>query len=425
MKYFKPFEAPVEPVFPDRIFDIRNYGAEEGGEIAATEAIRAAIEACEKQGGGRVVIPEGRWLTGPIHLRDNVNLHLDAGALVEFSENFYDYLPVVYGILAGNRVYSVSHFLYAYRCKNIAITGEGTFDGHGQAWWHMKHHQPGMEDLMKKGKALAPMSERVYDRPEDGVRPRLLQFVECENVLLEGNTLKNSPSWTVHLAWCQNITVRGVTVENPLDAPNTDGINFEYCKRAVMEHCTVSGGDDMCCVKAGRDNDAWESGVPCEDIEIRNCRAIQCKGGGVTIGSETSASVRNIWLHDCYFERVCSGLNMKTMKGRGGAVENIDVENIEVKLATRDAIRINMKYTGEPLDDYSQPNHHMPKVRNFYIKNFVCHETPCAMTVCGVKGHELENIHIENAVIHHKAPGIIECVKGLSMENVELLPTEE
>ena len=119
MKYFKPFEAPVAPVFPDATFDIRDYGAKEGGEVAATEAIRAAIEDCTKQGGGRVLIPEGRWLTGPIHLRDNVNLHVAKGALVEFSENFYDYLPVVYGILAGNRVYSVSHFLYAYQCKTL------------------------------------------------------------------------------------------------------------------------------------------------------------------------------------------------------------------------------------------------------------------------------------------------------------------
>ena len=421
MKYFKPFEAPVAPTFPDLTVDIRDYGAVEGGETPATDAIRAAIEDCSKRGGGRVVVPEGRWLTGPIHLRDNVNLHFAKGALVEFSTNFYDYLPVVYGILAGNRVYSVSHFLYAYQCKNIAVTGEGILDGHGEAWWHMKHHQPGMEDLMKKGKALAPMSERVYDKPEDGVRPRMLQFVECENVLLEGITLKNSPSWTVHLAWCKNIIVRKVITDNPLNAPNTDGINMEYCKRALMEECCISGGDDMCCIKAGRDADAWEYGVPCEDVEIRNCRAIACKGGGVTIGSETGASIRNIWLHDCYFERVCSGLNMKTIKGRGGVVENIDVENIEVELATRDAIRINMRYTGEPLDDYSQPDHHMPVVRNFYVNNFVCHKSPRSITICGVKNHEIENVTIRNATIRAEEAALIEGVRGLSLDNVKIL----
>ena len=421
MKYFKPFEAPVAPTFPDLTFDIRDYGAAEGGEAPATDAIRAAIADCSKRGGGRVIVPEGRWLTGPIHLRDNVNLHFAKGAFVEFSTDFYDYLPVVYGILGGIRVYSASHFLYAYQCKNIAITGEGILDGHGEAWWYMKRHQPGMEDLMKKGRARAPMSERVYDKPEDGVRPRMLQFVECENVLLEGITMKNSPSWTVHLAWCKNLIVRNVTTENPLYTFNTDGVNLEYCRCGLVDGCTISGGDDMCCIKAGREADAWASGCPCEDIEVRNCRALRCRGGGVTIGSETSASIRNIWVHDCYFEQVCSGVNVKTMKGRGGIVENIDFENIEVDWAIREAVRISMKYTGEPLDDQSQANHHMPVVRNFYIENFLCHRSLRATNICGVKNYEIQNVTVRNSTIHSEESGVIENVKGLTWENVALL----
>ena len=421
MKYFKPFEAPVAPTFPNATFDIRDYGAKEGGEIAATEAIRAAIEDCTKQGGGRVVIPKGRWLTGPIHLRDNVNLHVEKGAIVEFSKKFEDYLPVVYGILGGVRVYSVSHFLYAYQCKNIAITGEGLLDGHGEVWQYMKRHQPGMEDLMKKGRARAPMSERVYDRPEDGVRPRMLQFVECENVLLDGITMKNSPSWTVHLAWCKNIIVHNITTENPFDALNTDGVNLEYCRRGLVDGCTISGGDDMCCIKAGREADAWDFGVPCEDIEVRNCRAILCRGGGVTIGSETSASIRNIWVHDCYFEQVMVGINVKTMKGRGGVVENIDFENIEMNHAVREAIRISMKYAGEPLDDQSQGNHYMPIVRNISINNFVCHRALRPTNITGVKYHEVQNITISNSTIHCEESGVLENVKGLMLDNVEIL----
>lgn len=419
MKFFTPFKPPEAPTFPDHTYDIRDYGAVEGGKEKITAAIRTAIEHCSTDGGGRVIIPKGHWLTGPIHLKSNVDLHFEEGAFVEFSKEFNDYLPVVYGILAGNRVYSVSHFIYAYRCKNIAVTGKGILDGHGEAWWYMKKAQPGMEDLMKKGKALAPMSERIYDKPEDGVRPRMLQFVECENILLEGIKLTNSPSWTVHLAWCNNSTVRNLTVENPEKSPNTDGINLEYCKRGLVDGCTVSGGDDMCCIKAGRDNDAWECGKPSEDIEVRNCHAIKCRAGGVTIGSETSASIRNIYIHDCYLEQVCSGVNMKTMKGRGGVVENIVFENITVDLATRDAIRISMRYKGEPLDDYSQPDRHIPAVRNIYINNFICHKAPKPMTICGIKDHNIQNVHIANAHIGAEMPSVIDYVENLTMENVD------
>ncbi len=422
MRYFKHFAPPVEPCFPDRIFNITEFGATEGEK--ATKAINAAIGKCSKSGGGRVVIPKGRWLTGPIHLRDNVELHISEGALVEFSTEFTDYLPVVYGILAGNRVYSASHFIYAYRCRNIALTGKGVLDGHGEAWWYMKKHQPGMEDLIRKGKALAPLSERVYDKPEDGVRPRMLQFAECENVLLSDVTLKNSPSWTVHLAWCENIVVRELTVENPQNAPNTDGLNFEYCRRAIADGCVISGGDDMCCIKAGRDEDAWESGRPCEDIEIRNCRAVNCSEGGITIGSETSASARNIYIHDCRLERVKSGFNLKTMKGRGGVVENIDVENIVVDHATLDAVRINMRYEGEPLDDYSQPDLNMPVVRNLHIENFVCKKTTSAFTVRGVKNHEIENVNIKNVLIGAENYGTVEFVKNFITENTTVKENE-
>lgn len=424
MKYFKPFEAPVSPVFPSLTVNIRDYGAVEGGDIAVTEAIRKAIEDCAARGGGHVVIPAGRWLTGPIHLADNIDLHLDRDAYVEFSTEFRDYLPVVYGILGGVRVYSVSHFLYAYRCRNIAVTGEGIFDGHGEVWMYMKQHQPGMEDLMRKGRAGAPLSERVYDKPEDGVRPRMLQFVECENVLLEGVTLKNSPSWTVHFAWCRNIIARRVCTDNPFDSANTDGINFEYCRRALMEECTISGGDDMCCIKAGRENDAWAAGRPCEDIEIRGCRAIKCRGSGVTVGSETSASIRNIWMHDCVLEQVASGFNLKTMKGRGGIVENIDIENIEVLWAVRDAIRVNMKHTGEPLDDLSQPEINIPVIRNVHIENLRCLKTPRAMTLCGIEGHEPKNVVLCNSEIHADKGPSVEHVQA-SMENVKILQNME
>ena len=415
--FFKPFEPPIAPNFPDRVFDIRDYGAKEGEKI--TDAISDAIEACFSSGGGRVLIPAGEWLSGPIHLKDNVNLHLEKGAVVNFSKSFNDYLPVVYGILAGVRAYSVSHFIYAYKCKNIAVTGEGVFNGNGEAWWHMKKHQPGMEDLMKKGKAGVPVSERVYDKAEYGVRPRMLQFVECENVLIEGVTFKNSPSWTVHPAWCKNITVRNVTVDNPLGSPNTDGINLESCRRGLIENCEVSVGDDLICLKAGRDEDAWEVGVPCEDIEIRNCRAKRGVGS-ITIGSETSASIRNAYIHDCTLGSHLRCIRIKTMKGRGGVVENIDYENITIENAESEAISITMKYAGEPLDDQSKPNANMPKLRNISIKNVVCKNAKRQFEIVGVSGYEIENLYLENINVSASVPPLIENVKNLNFKNVNM-----
>jgi len=420
MRFFKPFELPVSPTFRDVRYDIRDYGAISDKKIKSTHAINEAIKHCSAQGGGHVVIPQGEWCSGAIHLKDNVDLHFEKGSVLHFSEDFDDYLPVVYGILGGNRCYSPSHFLYALRCKNIAVTGEGLLDGHGYAWWPMKNHNIGMSDLMVKGRMLAPLTERVYDRPEQGVRPRMLQFVECENVLIEGITMINSPSWTVHPTWCKNITVRNITIRNPADAPNTDGVNFESCRRGLIEGIDVKTGDDVCCLKAGRDEDAWEVGIPCEDIEVRNCRAYGGHGG-FTVGSETSACIKNAYIHDCVFEGdFYSGIRFKTMKGRGGYVENIDLENITVTNATNAALYFSMRYAGERLDDQSKPIENMPEMRNISVKGFLCKKSDCGIYICGEKGYNIKNLRFEDVDIVSDIPIKAENVSGLCMENVNL-----
>ncbi len=421
MRFFKPFELPVPPSFPDSSFDIRDYGAKEGVNFKSTDAINAAITDCSEKGGGHVIIPKGSWLSGAIHLMDNVDLHFEEGCILHFSEDFDDYLPVVFGILGGNRCYSPSHFLYAYGCKNIAVTGKGVLDGHGQAWWPMKNHNIGMQDLMKKGKTLVPLSERVYDRPEHGVRPRMLQFIECENVLIEGITMKNSPSWTVHPAWCKNITVRNLIIRNPIDSPNTDGVNLESCKRGLVEGLDVETGDDVCCLKAGRDEDAWDVGIPCEDIEIRNC--VSSGGhGGFTVGSETSACIRNAYIHDCHFDgKLYSAVRFKTMKGRGGVVENIDCENITAKSATNSALIITMRYTGEKLDDQTKPIANMPKMRNISVRGLSCENADCGINLCGERGFDLENIYLSNINICAEVPAKIANASSLYMENINLV----
>lgn len=422
MKFFKPFEMPTIPQFPDYTVDIRDFGAVSGDGSNSAKSINEAIKKCSASGGGKVIVPKGVWHTGAIHLQSNVNLHFEEGSEVHFSTEFSDYLPVVYGILGGNRCYSVSHFLYAYQCKNIAITGSGTLNGHGEAWWHMRFQQPGMEDLLIKGREGKPLSERVYDKPEDGVRPRMLQFVECENVLIEGIHMCNSPSWTVHPAWCKNITVRNLTINNPYEAPNVDGVNFESCKRGLIEGCHITTGDDVICLKAGRDEDAWEVGIPCEDIEVRNCVA-RTGHGGITIGSETSASIRNAYFHDCDFGELYSAIRIKTMKGRGGVIENIDYENINIEKANIEAFMITLRYAGESLDDQTKPEESMPIIRNISVKGLKCTASETGVSILGTVGRQIENVYISDSKFFSERPIEAEYVENLNLSNVDLKVT--
>lgn len=424
MKFFTPFTPPVAPVFPDKTFNIKDYGATEGGNEKVTEAIKSAIEDCANNGGGKVVIPAGKWLTGPIHLKSNINLHIEEGAVVEFSQAFEDYLPTVFGVLAGIRVFSPSHFIYAYKCQNIAITGNGTLNGHGEAWWYMKKAQPGMEDLMVKAKNLRPVTERVYDKASDGVRPRLIQLVECENVLIDGLNIFNSPSFNVHPVWCKNIIIRNLSISAEKNSHNTDGIDLEACKRGLVENCTVSTEDDILCLKSGRAPDAWQVGIPCEDIEIRNCRSAGGHGA-ITIGSEVSAGIRNIWMHDLEFQSPEMGIRIKTMNGRGGYVENIDFENIKFIGARRSGISISMRYKDEPLDDHSAPKENMTRIQNISISNVSCTECKKCLDLVGEIGYEMKNIHLSNVNISGKEPMTVENVQNLTMENVSINITEE
>jgi len=421
MKFFKPFTPPVAPIFPDKDFNIIDFGAKQGKENTIKEPLARAIAECSAKGGGRVVIPEGNWFTGgPIHLKSNVNLHIAEGAVVEFSTDFNDYLPVVFGLVQGIRAYTASHFIYAFECENIAVTGKGILNGHGEAWWPESYSQPGLIDMREKGRNLVPVNQRVYDKREDGVRPRFLQFVSCKNILIEDVTIINSPAWNVHNVYCENITVRNLIIENDIYSMNTDGVNLESCKRGLVENCEITSGDDMCCIKAGRDNDAWEVGIPCEDIEIRNCYGKHCRCGGITIGSETSASIRNIWIHDCKIDKANTVINFKTIKGRGGVIENIDFDNIHAGETTKSGVRITMKYDHSAGEELVGKEENFPEVRNISVSNITCKECPEALAIIGVKGHEMENIYLENIEIYETGDSIIENVKNLCFENVTI-----
>ena len=427
MNFFKPFELPTGASIPEREVSIVDFGAvpcelTEQGEVVPcsvknTAAIHAAIDAAAAQGGGKVIIPAGNWLTGPIHFKSGVELHLEKGCEVFFSTDKADYLPAVFTLYEGMRCYTYSAQLYAHQCHDIAITGEGTFNGQGFVWWYMiAVSRTGIEDMYQKGQNHIPPEERVYTTPEWGVRPGLLHFLDCQNVTIEGCTFKFSPFWTVHPTWCENIIIRNIRVVNPYDhAPNTDGCNFEGCKRGLLDGIWVDTGDDAVCLKSGRDEDGRVCARPCEDIIIRNLTANRSHGG-ITIGSEMSGGVSNIYIEDCKFLRNFIGIWIKTAPTRGGYVRNIEYHNIEVGKLWHEGICFTMGYAGDGFHPTDAPT--MPVIENILVDNFKCAGSDVAVRLNGVKGYPLRNVYLKDVTAQGDVCVETKHVSNLCMENV-------
>ena len=415
--FFKEFTLPSDPKFPSYNVDIRDFGARCGEPI--TEAVHNAIKQVAESGGGRVTVPSGKWSCGAIHLASNVNLHFEDGAKLYFSTNPKDYLPAVFTVYEGIRCYNYSPLIYGRNLNNVAITGKGVLDGGGAQWWKWAKNMKA-RDLLYSGEL--PLSERIFATEDFGLRPMFLQIIESKNVLIEGITLKNSPCWTVHPIWCEDVIVRGVTVENPTVSPNTDAVNIESCNRALVEDCTVvTTGDDMFCLKAGRNEDAWEVGIPCENVVIRNCRSLgESTSGGIVVGSEMSASVRNVLAHDCHFAHNVNCVRLKAKDGRGGVVENIDCRNLTMDKGNR-GINLSFRYSCEANDAAKEPGKYMPIFKNISFENIVCHDTDKGITLDGVVGGVMENIHFENISMRADTCITADSVDGLYMKNVKMI----
>jgi polygalacturonase len=417
----------ARPVFPERAVSIADHGARGDGDTMNTDAFARAIAACAELGGGHVVVPPGTWLTGPIHLRSNIDLHLEEGSEVRFSTRFGDYLPVVL-VWSTVQCYNYSPLVYARDCTNVAITGAGVLNGQGQVWWPWKWqdkraphriHQFNVENV--------PLEERVLGTVEDGARPRLIHLLHCRNVLLEGVTVMDSPSWTIHPAFCDNVIARGLTVTGK--GPNNDGINPESCRDVLVEHCLLDTGDDCVTIKAGKDQEAWRIGRPCENVVVRHCRAIG--GHGIfVIGSEMSGGVRNIYVHDCQSDSTGRGMRIKSRRGRGGAVENIWVRDIAVGNVRQEAIEITMRYDGEPAEravNYEQTHANStatPVFRNLHFSNVGCGHAAVAVQIEGLPDQPVEDLTLENVVIAADRGMSIGGVKGLVLDQVVVVPRE-
>lgn len=420
MKYFKEFELPKNPLISDYCVNIVDFGAIPNGETLNTEAIKNAILHCSENGGGRVVFPAGKWLTGAIHMADNIELHFEENAHVVFTTDKNAYLPVVYTGFEGIRCYNYSPLIYGNGLKNIAITGKGILDGNGMSWWAWKMIDEGINAIYTACMNDTPVEERVYGTEEYGLRPCFVQFVNCENVLIEGITLKNSPFWTVHPLWSDNVIVRNLTLVNPYKSPNTDSINIEGCNTVLVEDCTIlGGGDDIYTIKSGRGTDGWNVGKPCENVLIRNCKAFDTRGGGIVIGSEMSGGVRNICAENCEFKNIINGVKIKSKKGRGGYVKNIEYRNIKAENVLF-GISITLKYS---YDDQFAGNdlEAMPEVCNIHCENFECNGAENAIQLQGVDGCHISDISLKNVSISNAKNGFLaEYADNVNTQNISI-----
>lgn len=332
------------PTFPNRTFDIASYGAKGDGVTDCTRAFEQAIEACHNAGGGKVVVPAGIYLTGAIHLKSNVDLDIAKGATIRFSTEPRSYLPVVFTRYEGTEVMNYSPFIYALAQENIAITGEGTLDGQGhQAIWYSWKQIPDPRELVDMGNRNVPVEQRVFGEGHH-LRPYFIQPTRCKNVLIQGVHIIDSPMWVITPLYCTNVTVEGVTVA--CEGPNTDGCDPDSCTDVLIRNCHFSDGDDCIAIKSGRDVDGRRVNIPSRNIVIQNC-VFQAGHGGVTVGSETSGGVENVFAEDCHFDSpdLDIAMRMKTGMTRGGVVQHIFIRNCAVKSA-RTGIGMTLKYPG-------------------------------------------------------------------------------
>ncbi len=414
-----PFDMPQlqRPVFPDRVFDIAEFGAVGDGETKNTDAIRAAIEACADAGGGVVRVPEGMWLTGAIHLRSNVNLRLDEGAVLRFSTDPADYLPVVFTRWAGFECYNYSPLIYARDCENIAVTGPGTIDGNGEAWWSWEPRQQPTAFRMYEEQILkgVPPEERIYGTVEDGLRPQLISPINCRNVLLEGFTISTpGPFWTIDLVYCDRVIARKLRILTE-GGPNTDGLNVDSSRNVLIEHCYFNTGDDCICMKSGMNEDGWRVGRPTENVVVRYNHTARGHGGAV-FGSDTSGDIRNVYVHSCVFEGTLIGIRLKSTRGRGGVVERLWFENIDMSDIQSDAIQMTTAYRAY----LGTTDGKAPVFRGIAFRHIHVGSAKRAASIEGLPEAPIEDLRFENVSIDATEGFRAKLVNGIVMDDVRV-----
>lgn len=419
----------IVPSFSDQQYNILDFGAQKDSSFNSKTAIQKAIDECSKNGGGKVIIPEGIYFSaGTIFLKSNVNLHLE-NAQINFSTVPNDYLPVVLSRWEGIECYNYSSLIYAKDEKNIAITGKGVLHGKASAenWWPWKgikeygfvEGMPSQLDstsrhtLLKMNNNQTPVENRIFGEGYY-LRPNFLQIINCENILIEGITFRDSPMWFLHPVLSENITVRDVTVIG--HGPNNDGLNPESCKNVLIEGCFFNTGDDCIAIKSGRNADGRRINVPSENIVIRNSKMLDGHGG-VVIGSEISGGCKNVFVENCEMDspNLDRAIRIKTNTIRGGVVENLFVRNITVGEVKEAILRINLLYEPNEIGE----RNYLPKVKNIYLTNIKSEKSNRAFYLEGLENSKIENVNFTNSNLNGvENENIISNVDNFSTENV-------
>lgn len=441
----------IQPNIPERTINIKKFGAVGDGITDNTKAINDAIQHVALQGGGRVIIPPGVWHTGPIVFANRIELHAEDGALVMFSKNFDQY-PLIMSNFEGRQTVRCRSPLDAEGVEHIAITGKGIFDGGGDAWrpvkkskltehqWRRLVQSGGVVDetgtywcpseaalngreTMERLIEQAVEDPKAYEPVRDFLRPNMLSFRRCRYILLDGPTFQNSPAWCLHPWASEHVTVRSVNVRNPWYSQNGDGLDIDSCKYVLVEHSTFDVGDDAICLKSGKNKAGRDLGLPSEYIDVRHCTVYHGHGGFV-VGSEMSGGVRNVRVTDCTFIGTDIGIRFKSCRGRGGTVENIEIERIRMKEIIGDAISFNLYYEGHAGSgkyggDEKQPvNEETPIFRNIHIEDVVCHGAEKALLINGLPEMPIDQLILRNVVIQSDEGIVCRHAHGITLANV-------
>ena len=413
------------------LINMQAFGAKADGKTSNTAVIKEAIEKLSAGGGGTLFFPAGTYVTGPIVLKSNITVDIEAGATIKFSDDMSEYTPFVEMRYEGVVMNSFVPMFYAYEQENITIKGEGTIDGNGKKWWYgtftlegahkdetFKKELQGYQKMWREanpGFKIEDNSDWKRTLAKEFFRPPLMQPYKCKDFTVQGVTIINSPFWTINPEFCENVNILGVTINNP-DAPNTDGINPSSCKNVIIANCNITVGDDCVTLKSGRDLQGREYATPCENITITNC-VMRAGHGGVVIGSEMSGDVRRVTISNCVFDGTDRGIRLKSTRGRGGIVEDIRVSNIVMNDIQQEAITLNLFYSNVPAEPVTDRT---PIFRNIHISGLTGTNVNMATTVLGIEESPISNITFSDINMDAQTGFVVNDAKDITFENVRV-----